>query len=1604
MPVFLVKDPEGNEYEINSPEGTTEEQAFAVFAEGYKAGAIKPKVKAKKNGWLKGAVKQSLASAAGAGYTGLSMAAAGAAGLVGDTKGQEAIFKSMESTQKDIADWGGKEELSTGQKLAGTVATLPAQMLAMLFSSGDAGARAIQAGEDASTARKILGIETLGNAAGMALPFPGATRLAKAGSGAAINVAQDVLTKAAQQNIAQTEEGKQVFAPTAESALLSGVVGGGFGAIQKPKQVPSAKPTINVPKVTPKQVTPTSKQTYIDSLDPTIVEAQRNLNALSQAESVTTKDRRTQPVNRGDLTLQQELPLTNDIVPDSINPDQADMFYGNSVNNRATTADRAIAARQAAMEAEMLRRVQEQQLLQRLAQEKAAREQLSEPTANTLERQPTWASDNALRLDLEDATRSAEQLRQLNEQGQQMSIVEDFGNNNVADSMPGMRVDENGMPIRADLSMEVQNLENPLQRNLWGDELPIETGDGGIPLTQALDSMSPGPARDAAIENLSGVKKPSFAARKRNTGSGQGGAIDPKVFEDLYNFGKSVVRGANGLLMPVYHGTTKIIDGTFRTIKGLQSSEKYAGDLGTWFSSTPGGTDTFAGTRTGVSGGNVHQVYLNLTNPAIFNTHSEFKAWFDAQEGSTNKVRRSLIKEGYDGIVINNSATDGGGVRQDFVAFMPDQIKSAISPGVRNRQTGSSIKGTAPIINDIANGIVKLGRGVYKGLKARVAPQDSIQNPQSPETAKTKAELGRKAKAIGANNSIYAQVTTVEDAVANLGKDLSFDRAQDLGGGLNLAVRRNPSNGPLKFVRYLRTKANEANNAFLKTWMTEKGGYGDLYRNLSDQEKVDAHAVKIWLSENQVDYTPELGAQMGVTDKVGKFLEHSQKVKQALDAKRLAINDAKGLDSAPTRKGYFPSLFDQQFIALAGKTIKGEFKLDTYINAKSRAEYNAAVKMYKDKGMEIVPLGKRGRRGIPLDSGRRNQFDEVGFFLKALAEGDPKFAKFREELLAVQVERNKKMGAADKRDLVKKGVKGYKGNKPWLDDLDNAKEGLEAEIRYIEETSRSYHYQELLDQSNDLLNKLPESHAKTKDYLTRYISNIKGDIPQGLPTFINKSIDVATEYAGKLAAATGYKLNENPRELIQGINTTLSGMMLGVFNIGMTMAQSAQIIHAGLPEALRIKGEFDTNSTVTSFGRATLARTALMLADKTGNLDKTNFPKHMVDAYKHMKEVGLEDLSENLATNEILDSPLQRGIKHVTFSWVTAPEAYFRPIAYLWFTDLFHQAGKTGDDLRMAAKQATDAAMVDYNADEAPLVYNQFGILKDHSMALQKFKHNFVDVYLTRVREAKDYPMALFAAMGLSIALGGIVGLPLMAEMDEWMVKPITGKSSREHLESALGKDSSFIDGLASAYTGMDMASRFSMADVVPNSPGEALAGARLNKLYKIMETGFTAVKEQDTQSVINFGRELVPSGMRQIYDQQFLMDDNGFMLNKEGEVKYDFPRTEKQQLKSAVTGIRPIAERQEDERLWSIGQRRKKLQDKQKKARELMKRSINRKDEESLNRAIEDYIEAEGNPKNLDDIYMKVLVEQKMSERQRRAGKPGTTPSSVSNFSEYTQ
>lgn len=71
------------------------------------------------------------------------------------------------------------------------------------------------------------------------------------------------------------------------------------------------------------------------------------------------------------------------------------------------------------------------------------------------------------------------------DQGDTMGQRNQFNAGDLGD----WRIDENGMPVRADKSMEGQNVENPLQRNLFGDELATNGLEGqNIGITQAIDN------------------------------------------------------------------------------------------------------------------------------------------------------------------------------------------------------------------------------------------------------------------------------------------------------------------------------------------------------------------------------------------------------------------------------------------------------------------------------------------------------------------------------------------------------------------------------------------------------------------------------------------------------------------------------------------------------------------------------------------------------------------------------------------------------------------------------------------------------------------------------------------------------------------------------------------------------------------------------------------------------------------------------------------------------------------------------------------------------------------------------------------------------------
>ncbi len=138
-------------------------------------------------------------------------------------------------------------------------------------------------------------------------------------------------------------------------------------------------------------------------------------------------------------------------------------------------------------------------------------------------------------------------------------------------------------------------------------------------------------------------------------------------------FGDSKVTNADGQPLIVYHGTSDLRFKQFKLKGGM------GGAMGFWFASTSMAASQFARDRfAGVKPG-IKFCVLRIINPKQYDGYSEYIDAVKAKragsiEDGAKALRRALIRNGYDGVVIRNSDTDLGGVRDDWVAFDAKQI------------------------------------------------------------------------------------------------------------------------------------------------------------------------------------------------------------------------------------------------------------------------------------------------------------------------------------------------------------------------------------------------------------------------------------------------------------------------------------------------------------------------------------------------------------------------------------------------------------------------------------------------------------------------------------------------------------------------------------------------------------------------------------------------------------------------------------------------------------------------------------------------------------------------------------------------------------------
>jgi len=184
-------------------------------------------------GTYSGALKSAFAGVGSMADTALSTLAGSGAALFGDDKEAIRIADELAKRNKQRQQWSNPEgaEFSTGQKLAGALATLPMQVVGAGLSPATTVDTMLQSGETTEQALKAGGVDALGNIVGIAIPGWKQGSMAVRGlTGAAAGAGQEYTTKLAIQAMADTEKGKAAFEPTLSDAAVAGLIGGGMGA------------------------------------------------------------------------------------------------------------------------------------------------------------------------------------------------------------------------------------------------------------------------------------------------------------------------------------------------------------------------------------------------------------------------------------------------------------------------------------------------------------------------------------------------------------------------------------------------------------------------------------------------------------------------------------------------------------------------------------------------------------------------------------------------------------------------------------------------------------------------------------------------------------------------------------------------------------------------------------------------------------------------------------------------------------------------------------------------------------------------------------------------------------------------------------------------------------------------------------------------------------------------------------------------------------------------------------------------------------------------------------------------------------------------------
>ena len=1074
-----------------------------------------------------------------------------------------------------------------------------------------------------------------------------------------------------------------------------------------------------------------------------------------------------------------------------------------------------------------------------------------------------------------------------------------------------------GMPFRADLSMEAQALQNPLQRDLWGEELgPAQGAERS--LTEAIDAM---PDKQPAVDLLSPELPATDALTKaadldtptldlpakptsgqgspllnQGMGRGQRGAIDLEFLDAVAKKGKEALEQLRELAWDKFWNSGRNYDGEeYQDVKAINQKiyeveQRERISTGMAVNSPkeiyPGYTHIPSGTKIKATHGLKYQEPTMATVVGTKDIRFEDGPYrlpvVDFGDGNPRTLLPADIKEIY------------GGPRK-----------------LRKESGGIDVEG---IYESTKAGLAKL-RSVFG------EPKDSINTPISPETIAAKQTRIKKYKALDISLDRWADPATSEEALslAKDAGDIKSTKAGRLvapGNNFMAAYHNHPV---LKYMRKLVNDTRGEITTFNRQYLTAKDGVSNLITKLKGNDRVQVSELVYELDKQQVDYTPEIGAKVGLSPTAMKLMES---MKKALDAEwewRKKLMESQGVTGAPKRRGYSPGVFRGDYISMVTDkdgTVVGMIAVDTpgeFMLAKQYYEKNNPGAKFSANDWRAArkPLG-----GTQQQAFKYTQLGEIinllssvdGDLSKAQLKIDKDILRATTDLFGMQVH-----------NFSKKGISGNQGNKPWLSPEKNANARLDAVVRFLED-SAEHHALQKAHYEMDLITKDPtlDNMPKLKSYINDYWSNVKGIGVSDAGKIANLAFDNASKIFENTPGVNKYVGRGKILEASNFVKNKMTQLYMAWGNLAFLYSQLKQPVQTALPLMELARSRIGASPAELADSLKTSA--AQFLKVKFNELGV--FPKEfridprIAEILEWGSNRGILDFSENERVYEGHKSEFGRKYDNVAEFTLKLGEQYTRPPVFLTFVELLSKAEPDLQKVLPIAENLTNQAMVDYHKWERPLMYQGLGVLAPHAGGLTTFKHNYMGSQALLGQEIKSTKNPVPAALsGLAIlSLAGITGIPMYETMNsiyeearEWIFD-----ERRSIAQDTMQNFPQWLKtGAISSMYGLNIQGKFSAAQMVPEDIYQA-AAPHLSGAYDIGKSAYEFAKDPNENTFGNLAVTASPSGFKQAAKMAFKKEDD-WLLDKYG--KHDVQRTPEEWTKSAITGLVPMKEATERSR-----------------------------------------------------------------------------------------